>query len=140
MVTSSVALLVLSALAFLPGAPRIVRQCAEISLFAPVFAALIWSVAGAPRRMVELADRSWLRYAGALAFPVYLLQMPVYKIFYQAMLKPMGSEMDWALFTGYLAVLFAGSWVWLQLLAPRCADILRRGLTRLDRRQASLCR
>ena len=49
-------------------------------------------------------------------------------------------QSDWALFTGYLAVLFAGSWVWLQLLAPRCADILRRGLTRLDRRQASLCR
>jgi peptidoglycan/LPS O-acetylase OafA/YrhL len=109
----------------LPAASPLIRQCAEISLFAPLFALLVWSVVVAPRWLVEAADLPWFRVAGALAFPVYLLQMPVYKIYYQAAVKPFGGEMTWILFTGYLFLLVAGALVWLRYLAPMCGNVFR---------------
>lgn len=119
------ALVVLPALAMLPAAPPLIRQCAEISLFAPLFAFLVWSVVVAPRWLVEAADLPWLRIAGALSFPVYLLQMPVYKIYYQAAVKPFGGEMTWILFAAYLLILTAAAWIWLRYLAPMCGNVFR---------------
>lgn len=111
--------LVFGSLGSLPGSPPALRMCAEISLFAPLFAFLVWTIAVLPESVTRLFDNKWCAGLGLAAYPVYLLQLPVYKIFHQLVLKPWSFEMNWPLFCAYVFVLCAAAWALLMLLCKQ---------------------
>jgi peptidoglycan/LPS O-acetylase OafA/YrhL len=99
-------------------APGIIRQAANISFMAFPFAAVILSVACLPANLTGALDKTWIRMMGRIAFPIYLLQVPVYKVFDRLILKSHGNEMSIPLFISYLGVLLALSTVWISWTEP----------------------
>lgn len=105
--------------------PDILRQAAYTSLFALPFAWVIVSVARLPTNIVDAVDRPWIRLLGQLAFPVYLLQVPVFKVFDRLIIQSGIGIMTIPLFVAYLALLFVPSVLWITMAEPLLLAKLR---------------
>lgn len=86
-------------------------SASNIGLLAPVFAVLVYSVSQFPPVVLKHFDKTWIRLAGELSFPIYLLQVPLFKVFDSIILKKGQVTMDTPLFAGFLIFLAGGSWV-----------------------------
>jgi peptidoglycan/LPS O-acetylase OafA/YrhL len=92
-------------LAVLPQSPEFLRDSAEVSFAAPLFGFLVWAATGLPASVIGWLDRPWVTTLGLIAFPVYLLQLPVFKIYHHFVVKGLSHDMTWPMFVGYLSLL-----------------------------------
>jgi peptidoglycan/LPS O-acetylase OafA/YrhL len=75
------ALFIGAALASLKWLPGPVVMAANITLFAPLFVGLIGCLNRLPVVWLNTLNRKWVVILGSLAFPIYLLQLPLMNIF-----------------------------------------------------------
>jgi peptidoglycan/LPS O-acetylase OafA/YrhL len=97
------------------SAPQTLRQAGWTSLFALPFAWVVVSVARLPAGVVDALDRPWIRMMGKISFPVYLLQVPVFKVFDRLLIQPCDGVMTIPLFLAYLGLLFIPSILWITI-------------------------
>lgn len=105
------------ALLTLKWMPASLHQAARTSLCAPLFVFLITSMASLPEIALRWFDRPWVRLLGALAFPIYLLQVPMLMTFESLVLNGHSEAMTTAFYILYLACLIVVAGLWL-LLGP----------------------
>ena len=117
---------VCAALAGLPSLPPVARFAASVSLYAPVFGLLILSTAVQPAQITAIFDRHWIGLLGAISYPVYLLQAPVFKVFDRLVLDG-NHATSWTTFVIYVALLLVVSTLWLSMVAiiPKRATWLK---------------
>jgi peptidoglycan/LPS O-acetylase OafA/YrhL len=107
-------------------APESLHQAGRTSLFAVPFAWVIYSIYRMPERWVESLNRPLFRWMGQLAFPIYLLQVPVFKVFDRLLLKQGGRDMMAPLFLAYLVLLFVAAALWARVVEPWVLRLFRR--------------
>ena len=116
-------------LRFVGNAPELIQKNARISLFALPFAGLVISVAGLPRSWIRALDKRWINLLGQVAFPIYLLQEPVYKIIDRVFIKPDHGSMSVPWFGIYLALLCVLGLLWVMSAEP----LLRKAFSSVGR-------
>ena len=110
----------------LENAPEYWQQAGRTSLFAVPFAWVIYSIFRMPARWLEVLNRPLFQWAGQMAFPIYLLQVPVFKVFDRLVLKQGGRDMTTALFLAYLALLLVPAALWVGVAEPRVQTLFRQ--------------
>jgi peptidoglycan/LPS O-acetylase OafA/YrhL len=59
--------------------PETLARLAQVGLLAPLSGMLIFSIATIPHAVLMHFDRAYIRFFGAIAFPIFLFQVPVFK-------------------------------------------------------------
>lgn len=106
--------------------PESLQQAGRTSLFAVPFAWVIYSIYRMPERWVEVLNRPFFQWIGQMAFPMYLLQVPVFKVFDRLVLKQGDRDMTTPLFLAYLALLIVPAALWVHVAEPRILRFFRR--------------
>ncbi len=110
----------------LENAPVSLQQAGRTSLFAVPFAWVTYSIYRMPERWVEVLNRPFFQWIGQMAFPIYLLQVPVFKVFASVVLIHGGCDMTTALFLAYLVLLFVPAALWVGVAEPRILSLFRQ--------------
>lgn len=95
--------------------PMLVWDLLQISLSAPVFALVVVCAVLFPWCAIGGGASLAAEWAGVVSYPIYLLQMPMFQVYYQFALKPEGGSMTSPLFLLYAVVLFAAAGLWIAL-------------------------
>ncbi len=105
-------LLIGAAIFSLKWLPEPVIMASNITLFAPLFAGLVWSLNQLPVSSLHTMNYRWVGILGAMAFPIYLLQLPIMNVFRRS-LESRNLELTHAWFGIYFCSLLLVSAGWL---------------------------